>query len=270
MKRIIIIATILIFGLTTLASAAGVETRGDGETYGPAQAVIASGDSPDGLAVHSSPSDRSRIIKNLGIGQEVKTSVRFSKGWTKLSEPVSGWVKYDYLEAKPGSGKVVDVDKPEECLRVREAPNTHSRIIGCAELGEKLQLTGLWTEDNWARVSAPADGWVWAKQITSAMKPGQEQTQVADEPESKKYKPRKRARRPEPKPQRESSLFYSEEFFEGRPKREYRGPIPKHHGPAVRISPYIGYGGRNWGVTVGPGGIGGGARFGSFGVGIGF
>lgn len=270
MKKILILTTILIFGLTAFAGASGVETRGDGETYGPAQAVVVSGDSPDGLTVRASPSDKSKSISNLPIGKEVKTSVRFSKGWTKLSEPVSGWVKYDYLEAKPGSGKVVDVDKPEECLRVREAPNTYSRIIGCAELGEKLQLTGLWTEDNWARVKAPADGWVYAKQIASAMKPGQEQTYVADEPKPKKYKTPKRARRLERKPQRESSLFYSEEFFEGRPKREYRGPIPKHHGPAVTVSPYIGYGGRNWGVVVGPGGVGGGARFGSFGVGIGF
>jgi hypothetical protein len=267
MKKISAITIMLVFGLAALGGAVGVETRGDGETYGPALAIVAAGDSPDGLTVYSSPSENSRKIRSLPVGAQVKTSVRFSRGWAKLNEPVRGWVKYDHLEAKAGTGEVISVDRPEGCLRIREAPNTHSKIVGCVDMGEELELTGLWTEDNWARVSGPAKGWVWAKQIKSAMAPG-----AAAKSSSVASKPRRsnRASRTETRSPGESSLFYSEEFFEGRPEREYRGPLPRSHGPAVTISPYVGYGGRNWGVVVGPGGVGGGARFGNFGIGIGF
>jgi hypothetical protein len=266
MKHILTITTLLVFGIAAFAMAAGVETRGDGETFGPAQAVVVSGDSPDGLAVHSSASEKSRVIRNLPIGSQVKTTAKFSKGWAKLREPVRGWVKYDYLEASPGVGKVVSIDRPEGCLRIREAPNTHSKIVGCVEMGESIELTGLWTENNWAALSEPAEGWVYAKQIQSAMKP-----ESATRRSSVASKPRRQSvKRAERKERGESSLFYSEEFFEGRPTRKYQGPLPRNYGPAVTVSPFAGYGGRNWGVVVGPGGVRGGVSFGNVGIGIGF
>ena len=61
---------------------------------------------------------------------------------------------------------VTGIDQPEGCLRIRSAPTTASEIIGCAELGTKLQLTGTWS-GNWAQISMPIYGWVYGQQISA-------------------------------------------------------------------------------------------------------
>ena len=60
---------------------------------------------------------------------------------------------------------VVSVDRPEGCLRIRSAPSTSAAVVGCAEKGSTLRLTGTWTRSNWAEVRRPVRGWVWGPQI---------------------------------------------------------------------------------------------------------
>jgi uncharacterized protein YraI len=60
---------------------------------------------------------------------------------------------------------VVAADTPDGLLRVRNGPGTQYDIIGWVRLGEVLELTGVRTNSNWAEISAPIAGWVYASQI---------------------------------------------------------------------------------------------------------
>ena len=71
-----------------------------------------------------------------------------------------------------GEGVVVRVDQPENCLRIRSGPSMAYSLIGCAKLGEKLRLTGLFSGDGrWAQVDN--NGWVYVSQIATDLKPPQ-------------------------------------------------------------------------------------------------
>lgn len=59
---------------------------------------------------------------------------------------------------------VASVDYPEGCLRIRSGPGTSAPIIGCAELGSRLRLTGVWS-GKWAEISRPVPGWVYGPQL---------------------------------------------------------------------------------------------------------
>jgi len=63
------------------------------------------------------------------------------------------------------SAVVVSIDRPENCLRVRSGPGTGYEIVGCVRMGERLRLTGVWSQNNWAEVDRPAKGWVTGSQI---------------------------------------------------------------------------------------------------------
>ncbi|MBI4964526.1 MAG: SH3 domain-containing protein [Desulfomonile tiedjei] len=63
------------------------------------------------------------------------------------------------------SAVVVSIDRPENCLRVRSGPGTSYPIVGCVRMGERLQLTGAWSQNNWAEIDLPAKGWVTGSQI---------------------------------------------------------------------------------------------------------
>ncbi len=67
------------------------------------------------------------------------------------------------LKPVGGQGKVVAVDTPDLCLIIRKGPGSTYERIGCAELGQKLNLTGVWSETNWARLDN--GGWVDAAKI---------------------------------------------------------------------------------------------------------
>ena len=65
---------------------------------------------------------------------------------------------------------VTGIDQPEGCLRIRQGPSTSSKIIGCAEAGEKLRLRGNYSNDGrWAELAD--NGWVFASQIDAPNKP---------------------------------------------------------------------------------------------------
>ena len=68
-----------------------------------------------------------------------------------------------FLKPKGGEGTVAAVDKPDLCLVIRKGPYSSYEKIGCAELGQKLKLSGVWSSTNWARLED--GGWVDASKI---------------------------------------------------------------------------------------------------------
>jgi uncharacterized protein YgiM (DUF1202 family) len=70
------------------------------------------------------------------------------------------------LAANPGEAWVVAVDQPENCLRIRNGPGTNFDMVGCAERGTRLRLTGNRSANNWAEIDRPVRGWVWGPQIS--------------------------------------------------------------------------------------------------------
>ncbi|MBI5570101.1 MAG: hypothetical protein HY914_09160 [Desulfomonile tiedjei] len=74
--------------------------------------------------------------------------------------------------AAPGvaDATVVGVDPPENCLRIRRGPSSAYEVVGCAKLGDKVRLTGVFSGDNrWAQLTD--NGWVFSCQIKTDFKP---------------------------------------------------------------------------------------------------
>ena len=71
-----------------------------------------------------------------------------------------------------GSATVVGVDEPEKCLRIRSGPGKSYEVIGCAKAGDQLNITGVWTSNNWAQLANK--GWVYGPQIKADSRPPKE------------------------------------------------------------------------------------------------
>lgn len=67
--------------------------------------------------------------------------------------------------AAPGAW-VASVDQPENCLRIRSGPGTGYGVVGCAERGTPVRLTGNRTATDWVEIERPVQGWVWGPQIS--------------------------------------------------------------------------------------------------------
>lgn len=69
-----------------------------------------------------------------------------------------------------GEGIVIGIDLPENCLRLREGPTTASRQVGCANMGDRLPLSGQFSRDNrWAQLTDTS--WAFVCQIKTNLKP---------------------------------------------------------------------------------------------------
>jgi uncharacterized protein YraI len=68
-----------------------------------------------------------------------------------------------------GTATVIGVDQPEKCLRIRSGPGKSYEIIGCAKVGAQLNITGVWTSNNWAQLADK--GWVYGPQIKTESRP---------------------------------------------------------------------------------------------------
>ncbi len=68
-----------------------------------------------------------------------------------------------------GIATVIEVDQPENCLRIRSGPGDYYDVIGCANMGEQLNITGVWTSNDWAQLAD--NGWVYGPQIETDMRP---------------------------------------------------------------------------------------------------
>jgi uncharacterized protein YraI len=71
-----------------------------------------------------------------------------------------------------GVGTVIGVDQPENCLKVRSGPGSSYDVIGCVLMGTELNLTGIWTSNDWVQLTG--DGWVYGPQISTDLRPPQE------------------------------------------------------------------------------------------------
>ncbi len=47
---------------------------------------------------------------------------------------------HHFLSSKEGVGTVVQVDQPDNCLRIRSGPGNSYDVIGCAPMGAQLNL----------------------------------------------------------------------------------------------------------------------------------
>jgi hypothetical protein len=67
-------------------------------------------------------------------------------------------------------GVVISVDSPDNCLRLRQSPTSQSSLVGCAQINEKLPLTGQWSQDGrWLQTAN--NSWVYASQVKTDLKP---------------------------------------------------------------------------------------------------
>jgi hypothetical protein len=163
-----VLGFMLVFGIIKEAPAAGAW----GQSVGPVSATVRTTDTPGGLTVRYEPSAASAVRGYLPVGTDVQGYARFRDGWMKLRRPhEGGWVRVDSLQPRGGAAVVISVDQPDNCLRIRSGPSSATAQVGCARGGAQLRLTGVWSENNWAEVRSPAQGWVYAAQIASALKP---------------------------------------------------------------------------------------------------
>jgi uncharacterized protein YraI len=137
-----------------------------GATVGPIVATVVAGDDRDGLTVRSGPSQGAPPVGVLALGSRVTNYPRFENGWVMLENPMNGgWIRLDALQPVQNIAVVSVVDGPEMCLRVRSGPGVGYDILGCAQMGERLRLTGFWSSNDWAEIEGPVRGWVSAAQI---------------------------------------------------------------------------------------------------------
>lgn len=72
-------------------------------------------------------------------------------------------------QPKGGVATVIGVDQPENCLRIRSGPGSSYDVIGCANMGDQLNITGVWTSNDWAQLTD--NGWVYGPQIETDLRP---------------------------------------------------------------------------------------------------
>lgn len=262
-----------------------------GETFGPVSATVDRGDRREGLAIRSGPSFGSSIVGYVSTGGRITAHGDFSRGWVRVREPYGGgWAPIDYLDPRPVTAVVTGIDRPEMCLRIRSGPSTNHAIIGCLGKGARVELTGVWSENNWAELAHSDGGWVYGPQISCGIHPFTATAQVAaaavpvagyyrDPPvvverhyygKPRRYWGKRRYRVHEyydNRPIGKYRRYRAREYYTERPYKKY-GRYGKGYG--VRVGPRgaVGYRGKGFAVGVGPrGGVG--VRVGRFGVGVG-
>ena len=74
-------------------------------------------------------------------------------------------------QLKGGVATIIGVDQPDNCLRVRSGPGSSYDVIGCIAMGTQVDITGVWTSNNWAQLTG--NGWVYGPQIATDLRPPQ-------------------------------------------------------------------------------------------------
>ena len=85
---------------------------------------------------------------------------------------VPGAVLAQSVQPVGGTATVIGVDQPDNCLRIRSGPGNSYDIIDCANLGDQLNITGVWTTNDWAQLAD--SGWVYGPQIQTDLRPPRE------------------------------------------------------------------------------------------------
>jgi hypothetical protein len=136
-----------------------------GQNVGPVSAYVDQTDHANGLTIRASPSEDSQTVGYLPSGTKIRGSSEFKSGWVKLISPVdTGWVNMGFLKPRPVEGMVTKVDNTELCLPIRAGPAAAQQKVGCGQIGESLNLTGIMTADKWLQLT-DRRGWVDASSV---------------------------------------------------------------------------------------------------------
>ncbi len=154
----------LFFVVIAVCSGPGATQDVWAQAFGMISATVEKTDDARGLTVRSEPSASAAVVGFLPLGTEIKSCNDFKDGWVRMEIPSKGnWVNMAYLKPKGGDATVAAVDNPDLCLAIRKGPYSSYEKIGCAELGQNLKLSGVWSATNWARLEDR--GWVDASKI---------------------------------------------------------------------------------------------------------
>jgi hypothetical protein len=110
-----------------------------------------------------------------GAGMSSKMSPHMSgeaqaRGTGREGMAMSGQSAPDVTGKPVGQGIVAGTDRPDNCLRIRRGPSMSYDVIGCANEGTTLNLTGVFSNDGrWAQLDN--NGWVFVRQIKTDVKP---------------------------------------------------------------------------------------------------
>jgi hypothetical protein len=163
-------------------SGPGMISMAWGQAFGIIAGTVEKPDSPKGLAVRSQPSGSAPALGYLPVGTEIRACNDFQDQWARLQNPFpNGWVNMANLKPKGGQAIVAAVDAPDQCLIIRKGPDGSYEKAGCAALGERLHLSGVWSINNFARLES--GGWVDATKISTDMLACDTPPMAAAEPE---------------------------------------------------------------------------------------
>gem|GEM_PF-1991876 len=98
-------------------------------------------------------------IPNIGFAQDNQPAQAQTQTGVQAPQP------------KGGVATVIRVDQPDNCLRIRSGPGNSYDVIDCANMGDQLNITGVWTSNNWAQLAGA--GWVYGPQIQTDLRPPQ-------------------------------------------------------------------------------------------------
>jgi hypothetical protein len=153
-----------------------------GKNVGPVSAYVDQTDHANGLAIRASPSEDGQTLGYLPSGSKILGSTELKSGWVKLISPVdTGWVNIGFLKPRPIEGMVTKVDNTDLCLPIRAGPAASHEKVGCAQIGEGLNLTGIMTAGNWLQL-ADRRGWVDASSVQLPMEVPQKVEANAETP----------------------------------------------------------------------------------------
>jgi hypothetical protein len=140
------------------------------EIKGTIAASVAKADDPKGLTIRSEPSLSGSGVAFLALGAMLKGPTAYRDGWVRVDHPqYPGWVSLANMKPIDGAAAITAVDKPENCLRIRNGPSSSFQVVECARLSDKLALSGFWSDNNWALLQGK--GWVYGDQINAPSKP---------------------------------------------------------------------------------------------------
>lgn len=166
MSRYPVATGLLAAVLITIMAVPGLISEACAQAFGMVAASVAKADDARGLTIRAEPSEASKALGYLPVGSEIRACNDFKGPWARLQSPSpGGWVNMFHLKPKAGEGSVVAVDEAEQCLAIRKGPSDSYQKVGCASLGEKLRLSGVWSENNFARLES--GDWVEASKIST-------------------------------------------------------------------------------------------------------
>jgi len=96
-------------------------------------------------------------IPNIGLAQDNQPAPPQNQTGAQAPQPVGD------------VATVIGVDQPDNCLRIRSGPGNDYDVIGCANMGDQLKITGVWTSNDWAQLAD--NGWVYGPQISTDLRP---------------------------------------------------------------------------------------------------